>query len=99
MLLIYIRKVLLLSTQRFAFEPNDSILWSQIKEVVEPLLDDIKRRRGITEFAVVCDETTNTPVRVDRNEVWCKILLKPTKAAEAVVFEINVTSQSAQIVG
>ena len=99
MLLIYIRKVLLLSTQRFAFEPNDSILWAQITEVVEPLLDDIKRRRGITEFAVVCDETTNTPVRVDRNEVWCKILIKPTKAAEAVVFEINVTSQSAQIVG
>ena len=99
MLLIYLRKVLLLSTQRFAFEPNDEILWSQIKEVVEPLLDDIKRRRGITEFAVVCDETTNTPIRVDRNEVWCKILLKPTKAAEAVVFEINVTSQSAQIAG
>lgn len=99
MLLIYLRKVLLLSTQRFAFEPNDQILWGQIKEVVEPLLDDIKRRRGITEFAVICDETTNTPVRVDRNEVWCKILLKPTKAAEAVVFEINVTSQSAQIAG
>jgi phage tail sheath protein FI len=99
MLLIYIRKVLLLSTQRFAFEPNDSILWSQIVAVVEPLLDDIKRRRGITEFAVICDSTTNTPVRVDRNEVWCKILLKPTKAAEAVVFEINVTAQSAQIAG
>jgi len=99
MLLIYIRKVLLLSTQRFAFEPNDEILWGQIVSVVEPLLDDIKRRRGITEFAVICDSTTNTPLRVDRNEVWCKILLKPTKAAEAVVFEINVTSQSAQIAG
>lgn len=99
MLLIYIRKVLLLSTQRFAFEPNDEILWGQIVAVVEPLLDDIKRRRGITEFAVICDSTTNTPLRVDRNEVWCKILLKPTKAAEAVVFEINVTAQSAQIAG
>lgn len=99
MLLIYIRKVLLLSTQRFAFEPNDEILWGQIASVVEPLLDDIKRRRGITEFAVICDSTTNTPLRVDRNEVWCKILLKPTKAAEAVVFEINVTAQSAQIAG
>jgi uncharacterized protein len=99
MLMIYIRKVLLLSTQRFAFEPNDSILWTQIEDTVNPLLDDIKRRRGITEFRVICDETVNTPVRVDRNEVWCKILIKPTKAAEAVVFELNVTSQSAKIVG
>ena len=99
MLMIYIRKVLLLSTQRFAFEPNDAILWAQIEETVNPLLDDIKRRRGITEFRVICDETVNTPVRVDRNEVWCKILIKPTKAAEAVIFELNVTSQSAKIVG
>jgi len=99
MLMIYIRKVLLLSTQRFAFEPNDSILWDKIEATVNPLLDDIKRRRGITEFAVICDETVNTPLRVDRNEVWCKILLKPTKAAEAVVFEVNVTSQSAKISG
>lgn len=99
MLMIYIRKVLLLSTQRFAFEPNDAILWSQIQETVNPLLDDIKRRRGITEFKVVCDETVNTPLRVDRNEVWCKILIKPTKAAEAVVFELNITSQSAKISG
>lgn len=99
MLMIYIRKVLLLSTQRFAFEPNDAVLWGQIEETVNPLLDDIKRRRGITEFRVICDETVNTPVRVDRNEVWCKILIKPTKAAEAVVFELNVTSQSAKIAG
>lgn len=99
MLMIYLRKVLLQSTRRFAFEPNDAILWDQIQSTVNPLLDDIRRRRGITEFAVICDETVNTPVRVDRNEVWCKILLKPTKTAEAVIFEINVTSQSAKISG
>lgn len=99
MLMIYLRKVLLLSTQRFAFEPNDPILWSQIEETVNPLLDDIKRRRGITEFRVICDQTTNTPVRIDRNELWCKILIRPTKAAEAIVFELNITNQSAKIIG
>lgn len=99
MLMIYLRKVLLLSTQRFAFEPNDAILWGQIEESVNPLLDDIKRRRGIAEFRVICDETTNTAVRRDRNEVWCKILIRPVKAAEAVVFELNITNQSAKIVG
>jgi len=96
-LLIYVRKILLASTQRFVFEPNDEFTWAQIEGVVNPFLDDIKRRRGITEFRVVCDETTNTPLRVDRNELWTKVLLKPTKTAEVIVFEINLTNQSADI--
>jgi phage tail sheath protein FI len=98
-LMIYLRKVLLASTQTFVFEPNDPITWENIVGVVDPILDDIRRRRGIVEYKVVCDETTNTPVRVDRNELWCKILLKPTKTAEIIVFEINVTNQSAKLGG
>jgi len=96
-LMIVIRKILLSSTRRFVFEPNDSITWEKIENVVNPLLDDISRRRGITEYAVICDETTNTPLRVDRNELWCKVLIKPTKAAEVVIFELNLTNQSANI--
>jgi phage tail sheath protein FI len=96
-LMIIIRKILLASTRQFVFEPNDSTTWDRVVNVVQPLLDDIRRRRGITEFKVVCDETTNTPVRVDRNELWCKVLIKPTKAAEIVVFELNLVSQSANL--
>lgn len=96
-LMIYLRKVLLAATQTFVFEPNDPITWENIQNVVDPVLDDIRRRRGITEYKVVCDETVNTPERIDRNELWCKILLKPTKTAEIIVFEINVTSSSAKL--
>jgi len=98
-LMIFLRKVILQATRQFVFEPNDTILWEQIEQVLNPFLDDIKRRRGITEFRVVCDETTNTPARIDRNELWCKVLLKPTKAAEILIFEINLTNQSAQLGG
>jgi hypothetical protein len=56
-------------------------------------------RRGITDFQVVCDATVNTPLRVDRNELWCKILLKPTKTAEWDIFEVNLTNQSAKFSG
>ena len=95
--MIYIRKVLLASTRRFVFEPNDATTWEKIINVVNPLLDDIQRRRGLVDYKVVCDESTNTAVRVDRNELWCKVLLKPTKTAEVIVFELNLTNQSAQI--
>lgn len=96
-LMIYLRKVLLAATRDFVFEPNDEFTWKEIEEVCNPLLDDIKRRRGITEFRVVCDETVNTPIRVDRNELWVKILLKPTKTAEMIIFELNLTNQSAKL--
>tara|TARA_R110000824_G_scaffold78275_1_gene197697 strand:- start:1272 stop:3371 length:2100 start_codon:yes stop_codon:yes gene_type:complete len=98
-LLIQIRKVILESTRQFVFEPNDEFTWAQIESVLNPFLDDIKRRRGITQFRVVCDETTNTPARVDRNELWCKVLIKPTKTAEILIFEVNLTNQSAQLGG
>tara|TARA_A100001391_G_scaffold202993_1_gene194126 strand:+ start:776 stop:2983 length:2208 start_codon:yes stop_codon:yes gene_type:complete len=96
-LMIAIRKVILLSTQRFVFEPNDEFTYAQIEGVLNPFLDDIRRRRGITEFRVICDETVNTPIRVDRNELWTKVLIKPTKTAEILIFEINLTNQSAQL--
>ena len=96
-LMIYIRKIILLATQRFVFEPNDEFTWAQIESVVNPFLDDIRRQRGITEFRVICDETVNTPVRVDRNELWTKVLIKPTKTAEILIFELNLTNQSAQL--
>lgn len=96
-LMIIIRKQLLASTRRFVFEPNDAATWEKVVNVVNPLLGDILRRRGLVDYKVVCDESTNTSVRVDRNELWCKVLLKPTKSAEVVVFELNLTNQSATL--
>jgi phage tail sheath protein FI len=96
-LMIFIRKSILSATRQFVFEPNDAFTWERIAGVLNPFMDNIKMRRGITEFRVVCDETVNTPVRVDRNEMWCKVLVKPTKTAEMVVFELNVTNQSADL--
>jgi len=96
-LMIYIKRVITASTTRFVFEPNDKITQERIQNLLVPLFEDIKRRRGITEFKVVCDETVNTPVRVDRNELWCKVLIKPTKAAEILVFELNITNQAASL--
>jgi len=93
-LVIQLRKQVLAGTRRFVFEPNDAITRQQIVEVLQPTLQDIKDRRGLDAFKVICDETTNTPARVDRNELWCKLIIQPTKTAEILIFEINVTSQT-----
>ena len=91
-LMIVIRKMLLASTRQFVFEPNDAATWKRVTNAVEPLMADIKSRRGVVDFKVICDATTNTPIRIDRNELWCKVILQPTKSAEVIVFELNLTS-------
>ena len=96
-MLIYIKKIILGGTQSLVFEPNDQQTWTQVENLINPLLNDIQNRRGITEYSVVCDETTNTPLRVDRNEMWCKVVIRPTKTAEIVVFELNITNQTANL--
>lgn len=98
-LMIFLRKVLLQSGRQDLFEPNDAFTWEVIKDKADAILSDIQSRRGVTDYRVICDETVNTPVRVDRNELWCKILLKPTKTAEWIIFEVNLTNQSAKFSG
>jgi phage tail sheath protein FI len=96
-MMIYIRKIILASTRTLVFEPNDEFTWAKVEGLLNPFFDGIKQRRGITEFKVICDATTNTPERVDKNEMWCRVLIKPTKTAEIVVFELNLTNQSADL--
>jgi hypothetical protein len=98
-LMIYLRKVLLQAGRANLFEPNDEFTWDAVKQDATTVLADIQARRGITDFRVICDETVNTPLRVDRNELWCKILLKPTKTAEWIIFEVNLTNQSSKFSG
>lgn len=98
-LMIFLRKVLLQTGRQDLFEPNDAFTWEGVKSKADALLSDIRARRGITDFTVICDSTVNTPVRVDRNELWCKILIRPTKTAEWIVFEVNLTNQSAKFSG
>jgi hypothetical protein len=63
----------------------------------EPLLSDVQSRRGIIDYKVICDETINTPARVDRNELWVRILIKPTKAAEFIQIDFVILPQGASL--
>ncbi len=90
MLLIFIKKSLTRLLRNYIFEPNDKILWRQVLATVEPFLGDIQARRGLQAFRVVCDETNNTPERIDRNELWVSVFLKPTRTVEFIVLNLAV---------
>lgn len=86
-LFIVLEKAISTASKYFLFEPNDEITRAQLKSMIEPFLRDVKSRRGVYDFRVICDETNNTPERIDRNELWCTIFIKPTRAAEFIVLQ------------
>ena len=72
-LVAFIRRQLTIAARPFVFEPNDAITRQQIAGVVESLMIDLVAKRGIYDYLVVCDESNNTPARIDRNELWVEI--------------------------
>jgi phage tail sheath protein FI len=62
------------------FEFNDVITRSNFVNIVEPFLRDVKAKRGMTDFVVICDETNNTPDIVDSNQFRADIFVKPARS-------------------
>lgn len=86
-LFIVLEKSISTAAKYFLFEPNDEITRSQLVNMVDPFLRDVKARRGVYDYRIICDETNNTPERIDRNELWATFLIQPTRTAEFIVLQ------------
>ena len=79
-------------TRPFLFEQNDKQTRDRAKAIVEGFLLDILAKRGVTDFAVVCDESNNTPARIDRNELYIDVAIEPTKSVEFIYIPIRIVN-------
>ena len=79
-LFIVLEKAISEAAKYSLFEFNDEFTRSQFRNLINPYLRDVQSRRGITDFLVVCDATNNTPERIDRNEFWGDIYIKPARS-------------------
>jgi len=94
-LFIILEKAISTAVTNFLFEPNDEITRLLLLNLIDPFLRDVRSRRGIFDYLIVCDSTNNTPERIDRNELWCDIYVKPTRAAEFIVLNFIATKTGA----
>jgi phage tail sheath protein FI len=62
------------------FEFNDLITRSNFVNIVEPYLRDVKAKRGVSDYVVICDETNNTPDIIDSNQFKADIYVKPARS-------------------
>jgi phage tail sheath protein FI len=79
-LFIVLEKAISKAAKYSLFEFNDEFTRAQFVALVEPFLRDVKGRRGIFDFKVVCDDSNNTPEVIDRNEFIGDIYIKPARS-------------------
>lgn len=96
-LLMYIKRALRKGSFPFVFEPNDKTTRDNVKAAADGFLNDILAKRGLYDFVTLCDESNNTPDRIDRNELYLDVALKPVKAVEFIYIPIRVLSTGAQM--
>ena len=89
-LVIYLRSQLKTLAKPYIFEPNDKITRDEIKQQVESLMVELIGLRAIYDYLVVCDESNNTPSRIDRNELYVDIAIEPVKAVEFIYIPLRL---------
>ena len=91
-LLLQARKLISAVAVRLLFEQNDDKVRQDFLDSVNPILDSIRRDRGLIDFRVT---VSNTPEDLDSNTLTGKIFLKPTRALEYIDIEFVITPTGA----
>lgn len=96
-LINYLRVALDLLMKPFLFEQNDEHTRDSAAMTVDRFLNGLVGLRALQDYAVQCNTDNNTPERIDRNELWVDIAIKPTKSVEFIYVPIRITNQGAEI--
>ena len=78
-------------------ESSDQQTRDAARLTVERFLVGLVGLRALEDFAVVCDETNNTPERRNRNELWIDVIVKPIKAIEFIYVPVRIRDSGASM--
>ena len=94
-LLIALKSYISQIALNLVFEQNTIATRNQFLSQTNPYLTSVQQRQGLYAFKVIMDETNNTPDVIDRNELVGKIFVQPTKTAEFIYLDFNITPTGA----
>jgi len=96
-LLIEVKRVIGQIGEGLLFEQNTAATRGRFLNQVNPYLESVQQRQGIFAFRVVMDDTNNTPDVIDRNQLVGQIFIQPTRTAEFIILDFNVTPTGVEI--
>lgn len=86
----YMRYNLDILSRGFLFEQNDEFTRDNIRDAVDRFCSGLVTNRGLYDYLVVCDESNNTPGRIDRNELWVDVAIQPVKSVEFIYIPLRI---------
>ena len=89
-LICYLRYQLDNIAKVYLFEPNDKQTRDAVLVTFNNFFGNLVGLRAVYDYAVVCDESNNTAPRIDANQLWIDIAIKPTKAIEFIYIPIRI---------
>lgn len=89
-LLIALKRFIGSQSRNLVFEQNTVATRNRFLSVVNPYLERVVQRQGLTAFRVVMDDTNNTADVIDRNQLVGQIYIQPTRTAEFIVLDFVV---------
>lgn len=78
------------------FEQNTAVTRNRFLSQVNPYLESVVQRQGLYAYKVVMDDSNNTPEVIDRNQLVGQIYIQPTKTAEYIILNFNLTPTGAE---
>jgi hypothetical protein len=90
-LLIELKRVIGNVGKTLLFEQNTAATRNRFLNQVNPYLESVQQRQGLYTYRVVMDDTNNTADVIDRNQMVGQIFIQPTKTAEYIILDFNVT--------
>jgi hypothetical protein len=91
-LLLQARKLISAVSVRLLFDQNDDKVRQDFLNAVNPILDGIRRDRGLYDFRVT---VSSDPEDLDRNQMTGKIYIKPTRSLEFIDITFYITPTGA----
>ena len=77
-------------SNRYKYEPHTKLIREGFRKEVESMLRGIQMTNGISDYRLRCDERNNSVESMDRHELHCKIAIKPIKAIEYIVIDLDL---------
>ena len=94
-LLIALKRYIGQVADNLVFEQNTAVTRNKFLNQTNPYLESVQQRQGLYSYKVVMDESNNTAETIDRNQLYGAIYIQPTKTAEFIILDFNITPTGA----
>jgi len=94
-LLIKLKEYVGFVSKRLNFQNNTTSERTKWVNTITPYMESVQQKNGLYAFKVVMDETINTPDDIDRNIMRGEIWIQPSRVAEFIIIDFNITRTGA----